>query len=125
MRYKSIPFTFEEWQKDPEGRKISCKNMSSLVVRYFPESLSIAIIWEDGQACSYSIDMAGKYFTLLIPVKTVRKWRNLYKNDVSIWYYSKESALIHRSQSSYAIESVEFDEEEGNYIKGSIEVEEI
>lgn len=126
MTYKTIPFTLEEWRKDPEGRKINCKNVPALVAHYFPDNEQLAIIWEDGDCNRYSIKYAEDYFTLLIPVKTVRKWKNIYTDEVGFWHDSLDECdkACKYNRDRFAILSAEFDED-GNYIKGSVKVEEV
>lgn len=124
MTYKQIPFTLEEWQKDPEGRKIKANDGTlSRVVVYFADKNQLSIIWEDGDVSKWSrFDMHN--LTLLIPVKTVRKWRNLDRRGCGFWFNRKEDAEKVRVEDCYAVESAEFDEE-NNYVKGTVKVEEV
>lgn len=124
MTYKQIPFTLEEWQKDPEGRKIKATDGTlSRVVMYFAHLNQFSIIWEDGDVSKYSrFDMHN--LTLLIPVNTVRMWRNLDRHNAGNWFANFKTAISVRGKDCYATESAEFDEE-GNYVKGTVKVEEV
>lgn len=127
MTYKQIPFTFEEWQKDPEGRKIVLDKKQSHTVVYFPTQQIISIIWNNTTVSNYSLRYAEEYFTLLIPVKTVRKWRNLYIEDrratwIEEFNQCKDIGSLYETR--FAILSAEFDES-GNYVKGTVKVEEV
>lgn len=120
MTYKQIPFTYEEWQKDPKGRKIKANDGTlSRVVVYFADKNQLSIIWEDGDVSKWSrFDMHN--LTLLIPVKTVRKWRREYITGFGEWYEKKPKPY----SDTFAILSAEFDEED-NYVKGTVKVEEV
>lgn len=127
MTYKEIPFTLEQWKNAPEGSKIMNEYGDTAVyANNFPKNgneYTFAVVWENGSMDKYTPE--SLLLKILIPVKTVRKWRNLdTDNFTGIWFSDKAAVDLPAGSDRFAILSAEFDEE-NNYVKGTVKVEEV